>query len=92
MLFSIRVYRVNGLIELPIEAETKEAALIQACETVARGIRIQPDGKGPLMFFRDARELLCVGVLAGDELPWRWDPERHAETVQMSAQPSPYPD
>lgn len=73
MTFSVRVYRVNGLIELPVEAETKEAALAQACDTVARGIRIQPDGRGPLVYFRDARELLCVGVVAGDELPWRHD-------------------
>jgi len=90
MVFSIRVYRVNGLIELPIEADTKEAALAQACDTVARGIRIQPDGQGPRVFWRDARELLCVGVLAGDELPWRHDATpmsiQSVQSIQSSGQ------
>lgn len=64
--YTVLVYRVNGLMEVPIPAGTPpEDGRRQAVAEVLEGIRLQPDGQGPRLFFGEARELV-VAVLPRD--------------------------
>ena len=64
--YTVLVYRVNGLLEVPIPAGTPpEEGRRQAVAEVLEGIRLQPNGQGPRLFFGEARELV-VAVLQRD--------------------------
>lgn len=69
--FTIRVYRVNGVLEIPgVMATTLAEARKKACAEAAAGLRQQPGG--PTVYFGEDRAIHFIAVEAGHETRQPW--------------------